>query len=204
MDWTGAILVTACVVLTVVFFGLLFRPLTSGSSDKDTNEEAISESTADEKQLVNGDAFRMPEGVHGDFTYVPPPVRIERSLRITSLGGSVEKRDSFAQEIKLNGEPLRPLASQFGNGIVVASQEDDAVERLALSHPVISVNCVQNLNVQFGSHSRIYDKKRHRGGHRAHHGHGHGHHHPEAGVMFRKDIFYGGSLYNIPEYKWVK
>ena len=25
--------------------------------------------------------------------------------------------------------------------------------------------------------------------------------HPHSGVMFRKDIFYGGSLYNIPEYK---
>ncbi len=25
-----------------------------------------------------------------------------------------------------------------------------------------------------------------------------------SGVMFRKDIFYGGSLYNIPEYKYVR
>ncbi len=65
---------------------------------------------------------------------------------------------------------------------------------------------------QFGSHSRIYERQKRANRHHHHHHHRHHHHgshhgghhsrrHSAAGVMFRRDILYAGSLQNIPEYK---
>lgn len=69
------------------------------------------------------------------------------------------------------------------------------IARMALSHPVLSSQPqAKKPSVQYGSHSRIYDKQKHPGLR-------HNASNPNAGVMFRKDILYGGSLYNIPEYK---
>lgn len=85
------------------------------------------------------------------------------------------------------------------------------VARMALSHPVISLSNANSQSkssvLQFGSHSRIYgsggeigkpgQNKEHwgKGGNRRASN--------DRGVLFRKDIFYRGSLYNIPEYKCV-
>ncbi len=86
--------------------------------------------------------------------------------------------------------------------------------RCALSHPVLpsaSAASASSEAAGFGSHPRIYERRRHRH-HHQHHQHQHHHHHHQhrrpsahsgAGVMFRKDILYGGSLQNIPEYKLV-
>ena len=67
------------------------------------------------------------------------------------------------------------------------------VARMALSHPVLPIQPpVPKPQEQYGSHSRIYDRsdsKYHRTSRRG------------SRVMLRKDIFYTGSLYNIPEYK---
>ena len=86
-----------------------------------------------------------------------------------------------------------------------------SVARMALSHPVISLSNANSQSkssvLQFGSHSRIYgsggdigkpgQNKEHwgKGGNRRASN--------DRGVLFRKDIFYRGSLYNIPEYKCV-
>ena len=78
--------------------------------------------------------------------------------------------------------------------------------RMALSHPVISVSVVKKAKdgAQFGSHSVIYEKqkeemKRRRIRRQHHLINGRN---LSAGVLYRKDIFYGGSLQNIPEYKY--
>ena len=84
-----------------------------------------------------------------------------------------------------------------------------SVARMALSHPVISLSNANSQSkssvLQFGSHSRIYGSggeigkpgQKHwgKGGNRRASN--------DRGVLFRKDIFYRGSLYNIPEYKCV-
>ena len=71
--------------------------------------------------------------------------------------------------------------------------------RMALSHPVLPSQPPLEgpMSQMSGSHSKIYEQ-------RAALPHTHRHHHRSrrnSGVMFRKDILYGGSLYNIPEYK---
>ena len=70
--------------------------------------------------------------------------------------------------------------------------------RIALSHPVLSdcddPQAKQSLLMPvFGSHSGVNEIES-RESSPVHSNHG-------SGVMFRKDIFYSGSLYNIPEYK---
>ena len=92
------------------------------------------------------------------------------------------------------------------------------VARMALSHPVISLSSNANSQskssvLQFGSHSRIYGSggeiggkpggpnKEQWGGGGGGKGGAHRRSSNDRGVLFRKDIFYRGSLYNIPEYK---
>ena len=103
------------------------------------------------------------------------------------------------QEIKLNGEPFQPIGMQwagFGGRSGVSDGKYSEFARMALSHPVLpSQPQAGSINQISGSHSKIYDRtisvpRTHQ--HRSRH---------NSGVMFRKDILYGGSLYNIPEYK---
>ena len=98
-----------------------------------------------------------------------------------------------------NGTGTGSSSSKFGQYSNIA--------RMALSHPVLSLS---NANSQtkksvanFGSHSTIYEKPKNQrasrggpsnSGRRSSHG---------ERVIFRKDVFYYGSLYNIPEYKYV-
>ena len=130
------------------------------------------------------------------------------------------------QELRLNGESLRPLAVQMNGAASPAAAgsgkfgQYSNVARMALSHPVISLSSNANSQskssvLQFGSHSRIYgsggeiggkpggQNKEHWGGGGGGGGKGGANRRSsnDRGVLFRKDIFYRGSLYNIPEYK---
>ena len=106
---------------------------------------------------------------------------------------------SSFKEIKLNGEPLGPLATPwvgFNHHLGKSDGKYSEFARMALSHPVLPSQPPEGpMNQMSGSHSKIYEQRsvphtsRH---HRNRH---------DSGVMFRKDILYGGSLYNIPEYK---
>ena len=108
----------------------------------------------------------------------------------------------FLQEIKINGEHFRPIALQMTGAPIGGGNPDgkySEIARMALSHPVLpSQPQPKKPSLQYGSHSRIYEKQKAQ--HTIHVSHHHNNH-PNAGVMFRKDILYGGSLYNIPEYK---
>jgi len=92
-------------------------------------------------------------------------------------------------DIQVNGgpAPIRPFSQQMGmNGD--AKYTDMA--RMAMSHPAF-LDQAERPQVKFGSHSQFQELKKQQ------------HLSPESssGVMGRKDIFYSGSLYNIPEYK---
>ena len=119
----------------------------------------------------------------------------------------------FLQEIKINGETVRltqtpgggatPIGGQLANGC--GGSKYSEIARMAFSHPVLLPSQHQSKpnGLQYGSHSRIYEKAKGQGHGRAKGGGGRSTTiRPNAsGVMFRKDILYGGSLYNIPEYK---
>ena len=96
---------------------------------------------------------------------------------------------SLFQEIKINGEPFKPLALQVGNGQPAVDGKYSQMARLALSHPVLPSHSFVKAHESYGSHSRIYDTKNRRSSRRG------------SGVMLRRDILFQGSLYNIPEYK---
>lgn len=74
--------------------------------------------------------------------------------------------------------------------------------RMALSHPVLpsqpTAGPMDEINGA-QSFTKIYENRGLNPRTIQHHSHHHSRR--NSGVMFRKDILYGGSLYNIPEYK---
>lgn len=170
--WKGSLLITAAIVLLNVLFGAMFRPIP-------TSDDTLVGSNSTGAETLNN--LAEMDGV---------------ALTKTSNNSSFASGDhGLPPEIKLNGESLRPFALQMG---AVDGKYSD-VARMALSHPVLSSQPpYKKPSVQYGSHSRIYEKKTPQNNH---HGHGRHHTHRNSGVMFRKDILYSGSLYNIPEYK---
>lgn len=93
---------------------------------------------------------------------------------------------SSPPEIQVNGSVVpcnRPFAQQMGMG----GKYND-MERMAMSHPAF-LDQAERPQVVFGSHSQFQDIKKRQLS-------------PAVSeVMSRKDIFYSGSLYNIPEFK---
>ena len=88
----------------------------------------------------------------------------------------------------------------FGCHIGTPDGKYSEFARMALSHPVLpSQPQARSMSEQLsGSHSKIYEQRLalpQTNQRRSRHNSG------NSGVMFRKDILYGGSLYNIPEYK---
>ena len=70
--------------------------------------------------------------------------------------------------------------------------------RMALSHPNLPVEPTMKDTEKYVSHSGLYDTY-----HDNYHTRSHRNSRRGSGVMLRKDILYAGSLFNIPEYKYV-
>ena len=90
------------------------------------------------------------------------------------------------QELLLNGgnvAPMKPFSQQMG----VTEKYQDAA-RMAMSHPAM-LDQADRPHVQFGSVAQFKGKEK-----------GYGTQ-VNLEVMGRKDIFYSGSLLNLPEYR---
>ncbi|XP_023340234.1 monocarboxylate transporter 12 isoform X2 [Eurytemora carolleeae] len=105
----------------------------------------------------------------------------------------LENNGNYAHPIQnggapVNGEPvppMRPFAEQTGmNG------KYNDMTRFTMSHPAHLNQAESKPRIHFGSHAHFQGLKSRRGSRDE-----------GTGVMNRKDILYGGSLLNIPEYK---
>merc|ERR1719336_1867230 len=148
LEWKGAMLVTSAIILGIIFFGCLMRPLRNTVK----SQEATPATVEEKEKLTNGTSADCP----------PPP------------------------ELLLNGgtvAPMKPFSQQMG----VSDKYADAA-RMAMSHPAM-LDHADRHHVQFGSVAQFKENK------------------PRYGtqvnleVMGRKDIFYSGSLLNLPEYR---
>jgi len=218
LGWQGAFLVLSTIVLTNIFFGALFRPLpTSGSA---TGGSSCGTTTTNSNHGGSGDANNMIDTDPENASLKKPPPPNDIICNTFSNNGSFASGDhsltSVPPEIKINGETFRPIAKQVPAGAVpiggvpAVSNGSAAggdgkyseIARMALSHPVLpSQPQTSKPSLQYGSHSRIYEKQRAAAAAKHNGHHGHRAVNPNAGVMFRKDILYAASLYNIPEYK---
>lgn len=128
----------------------------------------------------------------------PKPKEISKEANVgEDPEGTVllEKNGNYAEPRKLNGvtpvngqtvSAIRPFAEQMG----MNSKYSD-MARMAMSHPAF-LNQAERPQIHFGSHSQFQEMRKNPQG---------GGEDTPAGVMTRKDILYGGSLLNIPEYK---
>jgi len=152
MHWTGAFLATSAIILGIIIFGCLMRPL---KPTKKLDEEEPKATVEEKEKLTNG--IVQENGIS------PPP-----------------------PELLLNGgtiAPMKPFSQQMG----VSDKYTDAA-RMAMSHPAM-LDHADRPNVQFGSVAQFKEAKR-----------GYGTQ-VNLEVMGRKDIFYSGSLLNLPEYR---
>ena len=70
----------------------------------------------------------------------------------------IKRNVFFLQLIKINDEPMKPLAIQMGNGNS-SDGKYSQVARMALSHPVLPIQPPEpKSEEQYGSHSHIYDR----------------------------------------------
>lgn len=172
--WKGAFLVTGAIVLLNIVFGAFFRPLPVTSIDSASTAETQNYPEIMEEQEALTKASKNNSFCTG---------------AACESGGP-----SLTPEIKINGEPMKPFSLLHHD-----SGKYSQMARMALSHPVLPIQPpMPKPQEQYGSHSRIYDRS-------------HSQNNPPTSkqlnsrrgsrVMLRKDIFYTGSLYNIPEYK---
>jgi len=172
LEWEYAILVTGGLVLSCCAFGCLMRPLESSQAKK----EELSDEEEKPLTLSNGiSTGREPadngKPQNGHVVLSPPELQVN--------GTAVPYIQPFAQQMGMaNG-------GKMGAG----SGKYNEMARMAMSHPAFLNQAEQRPQVVFGSHSQFENiKKRQMSA-------------VTSGVMGRKDIFYSGSLYNIPEFK---
>jgi len=169
--WQYSLLITGAIVLLNIGFGALFRPVPVKSID--------SGSTAETPDLAE----------EGEMLTKPYPTQPYKNHSFSCENG-------LPPLIKINDEPMKPLAIQMGNGNS-SDGKYSQVARMALSHPVLPIQPPEpKSEEQYGSHSHIYDRFGNRDVSKSRRSSRRG-----SGVMQRKDIFYAGSLYNIPDYK---
>jgi len=172
LDWEYAILVTGGLVLSCCAFGCLMRPLESSQAKK----EELSDEEEKPLTLSNG----IPPGgepadngkpQNGHVVLSPPELQVN--------GTAVPYIQPFAQQMGMAN----------GGKVGAGSGKYNEMARMAMSHPAFLNQAEQRPQVVFGSHSQFENiKKRQMSA-------------VTSGVMGRKDIFYSGSLYNIPEFK---
>jgi len=157
LGWKGAMLVISVMILAIIMFGCLMRPL-------DTAASPDQEAAPEEKEQLTGPATVSKEG---DTNGLPPPPELLLN------GGSVA--------------PMKPFSQQMGVADKYEGVAADAA-RMAMSHPAM-LDHADRPHVQFGSVAQFKESKR-----------GYGTQ-VNLEVMGRKDIFYSGSLLNLPEYR---
>jgi len=224
LDWEYAILVTGGLVLSCCAFGCLMRPLESSQAKK----EELSDEEEKPLTLSNGiPPGREPvdngKPQNGHVVLSPPiylDVETEGGMirNSSSLGDILDEhldtqicKSGYSEdnilaesetvecelaELQVNGTAvpyIQPFAQQMGmaNGgkVGAGSGKYNEMARMAMSHPAFLNQAEQRPQVVFGSHSQFENiKKRQMSA-------------VTSGVMGRKDIFYSGSLYNIPEFK---
>jgi len=175
LGWEYAILITACLVLTCIAFGCLMRPLESSQASASKKDEQPEE----EKPLTLSNGFTTGEPTaengkpqNGHIILSPPELQVN--------GTAVPYIQPFAQQMGMaNG-------AKPGGGV---NGKYNEMARMAMSHPAFLNQAEQRPQVVFGSHSQFENIKKRQMSAAA------------SGVMGRKDIFYSGSLYNIPEFK---
>jgi len=173
LGWEYAILITACLVLTCIAFGCLMKPLESTQASNSKKDEQPEE----EKPLTlsNGITPGEPEEngkpQNGHIVLSPPELQVN--------GTALPYIQPFAQQMGMaNGAKPGGINGKYNE-----------MARMAMSHPAFLNQAEQRPQVVFGSHSQFENiKKRQMSA-------------ASSGVMGRKDIFYSGSLYNIPEFK---
>jgi len=156
LGWKGSFLVLSVIILAIIIFGCLMKPLDSSLSSDD--KEAV---TVEEKEKLTEADHDQTQGENGENGLPQPP------------------------ELLLNGgnvAPMKPFSQQMG---VTDKYAMDAA-RMAMSHPAM-LDHADRPHVQFGS---VATFKQAKSGTQA-----------TLEVMGRKDIFYSGSLLNLPEYR---
>jgi len=176
LGWEYAILITACLVLSCIAFGCLMRPLESSQASASKKDEQPEE----EKPLTLSNGFTTGEPMtengkpqNGHIILSPPELQVN--------GTAVPYIQPFAQQMGMaNG--AKPGGSING--------KYNEMARMAMSHPAFLNQAEQRPQVVFGSHSQFENIKKRQMSAAA-----------SGVIMARKDIFYSGSLYNIPEFK---
>jgi len=176
LGWEYAILITACLVLTCIAFGCLMRPLESSQASASKKDEQPEE----EKPLTLSNGFTTGEPTaengkpqNGHIILSPPELQVN--------GTAVPYIQPFAQQMGMaNG-------AKPGGGV---NGKYNEMARMAMSHPAFLNQAEQRPQVVFGSHSQFENIKKRQMSAAA-----------SGVIMGRKDIFYSGSLYNIPEFK---
>jgi len=160
LGWKYAMLVCSFIILGVIIFGCLMRPLNTNQSHQ--SQESANNGTLEEKEKLTNGTVNGENGVNG---VAPPP-----------------------PELLLNGgtvvAPMKPFSQQMG----VSDKYADAA-RMAMSHPAM-LDHADRPHVQFGSVAQFKPVPARNGTQPA-----------NLEVMGRKDIFYSGSLLNLPEYR---
>jgi len=150
--WKGAMLMTAAIILIIILFGCLMRPLKPEESANNAKETVATSDEKEKLSLVNGNDCPL-----------------ENAPELLLNGGNVA--------------PMKPFSQQMG----VNDKYQDAA-RMAMSHPAM-LDHADRPHVQFGSVAQFKQKEK-----------GYGTQ-INLEVMGRKDIFYSGSLLNLPEYR---
>ncbi|XP_063236931.1 uncharacterized protein LOC134539120 isoform X2 [Bacillus rossius redtenbacheri] len=175
-QWQGAVLVVAGLVLCCAFFGALFRPLEARERPEPAATEAI-EPAPVPRPLVEeeqrGDRKPQMNGSAADLTATGGGGGGGGMHRPLSLG-------HFAT--------LRPVAAAPAR----RHGADREASRLALSQPAL-------LGSSSSSSSANTTRQQHQQLHPAFESHSL--RRKNSGIMYRKDIFYRGSLHNIPYHR---
>ncbi|XP_034237651.1 monocarboxylate transporter 12 isoform X1 [Thrips palmi] len=182
--WRGAMLILAGLVFNTAIMGALFRPLEKPRKRRDTELQELHKDKAELKMLLNGDVAKENQSSN---QLMPPAQTVMRSAHNISTAGQDQSGDH--NTVPRNMKVLSLNLSATPHQILTAGQNHhnhhnhnhnhhhnhswrhkSDIARLALSQPTLQTTT--------GSVQHLAG----------------------SGVMYRKDVFYRGSLVNIPHY----
>ncbi|XP_034237653.1 monocarboxylate transporter 12 isoform X2 [Thrips palmi] len=183
--WRGAMLILAGLVFNTAIMGALFRPLEKPRKRRDTELQELHKDKAELKMLLNGDVAKENQSSN---QLMPPAQTVMRSAHNISTAGQDQSGDH--NTVPRNMKVLSLNLSATPHQILTAGQNHhnhhnhnhnhhhnhswrhkSDIARLALSQPTLQTTT--------GSVQHLAG----------------------SGVMYRKDVFYRGSLVNIPHYR---